>query len=462
MKKEYVITILGDGKRRRRRGRVGRFGRSEYLSRRGTPQETVAPYFISFNSAALQPGQSRTYDFGNTSNGDWYWLRPDDILMVFTYSVGDVSVNNGFSTLVSGRCSVFWRRWQTGNPTNVTVTMADTEEFSQTIVRFVTLRNAQATGTPFTFNTSSGSGLTATFPSIAATTEDLVITTHQATGIYDGLGEYPSGQFQRLWSFFADSIPNSSTFRSGMISAGIVANNGTVQPLEVVSTADEWSTLTMAIKPCKPLKRVLAGPHVGTNRGSGERPPFILPKDIVVTYVISASAVISVPSEAGDGWEHVPGSPVQSGSNWLHIYWKRWTDDDSSLIFMDYSTLGFLKLYSVARGARSSGNPFGSFSFTTGSGTSIAGPSAASSKNDLAFFTAVAKFSASYRDALGLLTATGAEAVEVDNDSYALNYFTNQYRTSSGYATGASVGPFTMTFNRSAVSSWGVTFTVKK
>lgn len=455
---EYIITIKGGFKARIENGPVKRFGRPEYIARR--LRDSTAPFFISFGTDAIAPGNSDSYDFADTAYGDWWRLRDGDILMVFTYSLLGVSVGSGFSTMTSGRASIFWKRWKTGDPTTASVSV-EAGAYSVSQVRYVVLRGASTKGNPFTVATGSGSGDLVTYPSIKATTDNLVVYTHHHDGTGTGSSTTPDSFWGTQFDINKEFFQAAGYTENGRIKVGIPSKTGTLDAVQDSSTkgSGNWTSVSMTIKADRPLKRVLAGPHTGTNESinNPESPPLLVPGDIVVTYVVSGSSTLTLPSEALPGWAPVAGTPVQSGSDWLHVYWKRWSDDE---YFFDYSGMGFLRLYSVARGAAKSGNPFEQFNVTSGSGSAVSGSPVTAKKNQIVFYAGVAKFAAGYANALGPVTASGVSEFAIDSDSDSVDYYTFQYRAASAYGTGAPAS-FSSSFNRSG-SLWAVTLTLKK
>ena len=467
MRTEFVITILSaDSGGARKRGPIKRFRRPQYLARRIS--ETPAPFFISFFGFILYLGNpTESINFNLSDYGEWYWLRPDDVVVIIILSSGDVSLSAGYEPLIVGNCSFYWRRWKEGDPTTVNFTLTSGD---QAIVRLMVLRNATDKGIPFgTPATKSGTGRVVALPSVKAGTDDLCIHTWwQGGAIPPSPLPPPDVPFVNTNAEYGDEFFSweSSVTNVGPVAVAKYQKAGpTLEFYKGVYTeSGPWTGLSVAVRPKSSIPRALTGPHSDTIEYAGanvEYKPLIIPGDIVVTYVVADSSSIAIPEQFGEDWALMQGFPLQNGDKYLHVYWKRWQDGDAW--DLDYSAVGFMRLMTVARGAKQNGIPIGQVSATTGAGTSINGGSFTAKKNELIFFAVVAStFTGGSANALGPITPQGVAEFEIDADSDSLYFYDWQYRTASGYGTGAAVGPFVATFNKSANHLWTVTFTVLK
>lgn len=466
MKFEHLITLRRGKKARVERGPVKRFGRSEYLARR--LRSRLSPYFIAFDTRGTNLfNPSGTFDFSYGADGENWRLRPDDIMMAWVFSPAGASVSEGFEAITTGDLAIYWKRWKAGDPTTVTISLPQAEGYVPT-VRLMTLRNAREDGNPFTVETATGTGRLVTTPGITAGTDDLIMRSFFHGGTRPPGN--PSNEPEPFNPIVLDNrryyYQSVSTYElDKIVWVGNPINGGALPDAFVGVWYDSgpWKGVTVKASPRRLQRRVLAGSHADTNRSFfPEYWPLLFEDDVVLFYTVSTSATITLPELAAPGWEPIASSPIQAGDKYLHVYWKRWNPAVDSNITVDYSSVGFLRLLTVARGARRSGNPFGGFAITTGSGTSINGGELATQKGQLVFFVTVAKFAQAWNNALGPLTALGVDEFEIDADSNSLFFFSWHYRTSSGYAQGSQAGPFNASFGRSADAAWTLTFTVLK
>lgn len=453
---EYIITIKNGARTRIENGPVKRFGNSGYGSRR--KRGSFAPFLTWIDTHGLTfSSTSHTFYYPYFPDERW-WLREGDIIALFVNSNVTCTLSNTMTTATSGGFNFHWTRWKEGDPTSLTVSIPDEIESASATLTLVAIRGAVASGDPFTAAQSSGSGSLITFPSVSASSPStLVINAVKLASLGSGPDVFVDP--------VNESLDNIDIYYQRLGAYGIFVGD-VAKPGNSGSTAVEtsvmdsaWNALTVAVKGEAVPKRAVSGPHVSgrvTTIGTAVTTPLLIPNDIVVSYRITDTNATAPPS----GWERLDGTPALSGSKYLHIFWRRWTETDE---YYTYWSSGDLRHFSVIRHAAKSGNPFTASAVSTGNGTTATGPSISAAKDQLVFFATLLRRPPNNVSPFGTFTVSNVTGLEIDYDSWEASYVTPGYfRTLSAYSSGGTVGAFSQALNVSATDWFTVALAVRK
>lgn len=405
MKKEYVITILGDGKRRRRRGRVGRFGRSEYLSRRGSGVGEVVPFLLNTNIRTQVPGitdvmtenYNATTRVPSNERGLWpYSIRNGDLLMIVMRRDGvTVGMDGGWSVKSFGIWDIWWKYWHTGDPYRVHISVSGTPYVPSDPYRYdsgywdgfwMVARGVGEVADPFTaVATVTGSGTQIVFGQVQTPSETSLLMNicfHDSranrsgtTYFYDPYNPKTAVSYTDQSSSGAVRAQTPGWF--GVLS-GLVEEKGGSGATQLTAPASgAWWGLSFALPKITPTPKESV---TGSALIRLTHPP-VRPGDIVIRAGYAERGLDA------NGWTMVPCFPDNSnGADDYEVWWKRWKEGDTKDWTAGPGLYGQTPLVTVVQNGPKSGNPFSAWGTAGGYGKIASTPAVTAKKGELAIF----------------------------------------------------------------------------